>query len=68
MIESTESAQSTSNAGSGAEIAGRLAAALPAILAVLLGLFVLWGVGFAGADLLHNVAHDTRHGLAFPCH
>lgn len=44
------------------------AAAVPALLAALLGAFILLGVGFAGADLLHSAAHDTRHGLAFPCH
>ena len=46
----------------------RLTVALPAILAILFGLLLLYGTGFAGADLLHNAAHDARHGLAFPCH
>lgn len=36
--------------------------------ALLLGLFLIFGVGFAHADLLHNAAHDGRHSLAFPCH
>ncbi len=38
--------------------------------AVLLGLFILYGVGFAlgQGDVLHNAAHDTRHTLVFPCH
>ena len=36
--------------------------------AVLLGTFIILGIGFAGADVLHNAAHDMRHGLAFPCH
>jgi cobalt transporter subunit CbtB len=39
-----------------------------AVLAALLGLFVLWGVGFSHIPVLHNAAHDTRHSLAFPCH
>ena len=39
-----------------------------AALAGLLGLFLVWGVGFAPIALLHNAAHDTRHSLAFPCH
>jgi len=39
-----------------------------AALAVLLGLFLLWGVGFSHIPVLHNAAHDTRHSLAFPCH
>ena len=37
-------------------------------LAALLGLLVLWGVGFSHIPVLHNAAHDTRHSLAFPCH
>jgi cobalt transporter subunit CbtB len=24
--------------------------------------------GFAHPQVLHNGAHDTRHGLSFPCH
>ncbi len=52
-------------AGQTERVAGSAAAA---VLAALLGVFILIGVGFAGADLLHNAAHDTRHALAFPCH
>jgi cobalt transporter subunit CbtB len=36
--------------------------------AVLTGVFILAAVGFAGPEVLHNAAHDIRHGLAFPCH
>lgn len=39
-----------------------------AICALLLGIFVVLMVGFAGASVLHESAHDTRHSLAFPCH
>ncbi len=39
-----------------------------ATAAVLLGLFILFGVGFAGASTIHNAAHDSRHSFAFPCH
>ena len=43
--------------------------ALPAAaLAALLGLFLIWGVGFSPIEAVHNAAHDTRHSLAFPCH
>jgi cobalt transporter subunit CbtB len=42
--------------------------ALPAVVAVLLGIFVLFGVGFAGPTTIHNAAHDSRHSFAFPCH
>ena len=39
-----------------------------AAFAVALGLFLLWGVGFAAVPALHNAAHDTRHSMSFPCH
>jgi cobalt transporter subunit CbtB len=39
-----------------------------ALVAGLLGIFLIWGVGFAEADRLHDAAHDSRHSLAFPCH
>jgi cobalt transporter subunit CbtB len=51
-----------------ASIAGRVAVAAPAVVALLAGVFLLWAAGFAGSNLLHEVAHDTRHGLSFPCH
>lgn len=37
-------------------------------LALLLGLTLLVGTGFAGDYRLHNSAHDTRHAMGFPCH
>ncbi len=40
----------------------------PAVLAIVLGIFILYGVGFAQPQLLHDAAHDTRHAFAFPCH
>ena len=36
--------------------------------ALLLGVFIIFGMGFAGAEVMHNAAHDMRHGIAFPCH
>ena len=45
------------------------AAVLPVVLTTaLLGAFVIFGVGFAHSDILHNAAHDTRHATGFPCH
>ena len=38
------------------------------VVLALLGIFVIWGVGFAQSDTLHNAAHDSRHSMAFPCH
>ncbi len=39
-----------------------------AIAALLLGTFVVFIVGFAGASVLHEAAHNIRHSIAFPCH
>ena len=36
--------------------------------ALLFGVFVVFVAGFAGASVLHEAAHNTRHSLAFPCH
>jgi cobalt transporter subunit CbtB len=39
----------------------------PALFAALLGIVILYGVGFAPLEA-HNAAHDARHSAAFPCH
>ena len=44
------------------------AKAMPALVAALLGMFMLYGVVFAGPQALHNAAHDSRHAFSFPCH
>ncbi|WP_448206322.1 CbtB domain-containing protein [Azospirillum sp. sgz302134] len=36
--------------------------------AMLLGAFILFGVGFAQPQTIHDAAHDGRHSFAFPCH
>jgi len=41
---------------------------MAAVAAGLLGLVLVWGVGFAGPAAVHNAAHDSRHALVFPCH
>jgi len=46
----------------------RSEAKLAATIAFAIGAFLVFGVGFAHPDALHNAAHDTRHALAFPCH
>ena len=38
------------------------------LAAIALGLAVLYVVGFAGPERIHNAAHDARHSLNFPCH
>ncbi len=37
-------------------------------LSATLGLFLIWGVGFAGPQSIHDATHDARHSIAFPCH
>ncbi len=41
---------------------------LPAMLAGMLGLALLYTAGFAETAQLHNAAHDGRHSASFPCH
>ena len=41
---------------------------VPAVLALVFGLFLILGSGFAGSETLHSAAHDSRHSFAFPCH
>ena len=56
------------NAASVASVAARSSAATQALLAALLGLVLIWGVGFSHISVFHNAAHDTRHSNGFPCH
>jgi cobalt transporter subunit CbtB len=32
------------------------------------GSLMVFGVGLAQDDRMHNAAHDTRHAIGFPCH
>jgi cobalt transporter subunit CbtB len=41
---------------------------LIAVLGAVFGLFLIYGVGFAHPEAIHNAAHDSRHSFAFPCH
>lgn len=59
--------KTTTNSRTGTAQAAR-AAALPVFFAALLGVFLIWGVGFSHSTALHNAGHDTRHSNAFPCH
>jgi cobalt transporter subunit CbtB len=42
--------------------------ALPALLALILGVGLIFAAGFAWPSALHNATHDTRHALGLPCH
>lgn len=46
----------------------RQATVLSAVLTIMLGAFVLFGVALAQPAALHNAAHDARHAFSFPCH
>ena len=48
--------------------AAKTTASLPAILAMIFGVFMVFGTGFAQPTTMHNAAHDGRHAFAFPCH
>ena len=41
---------------------------IAAVLGLMVGTFLIIGVGFAHPEAIHNAAHDTRHTTAFPCH
>ena len=40
----------------------------PALLALVIGLVVVFGAGFAAPSAIHNAVHDTRHAFGLPCH
>ncbi|HZT50700.1 MAG TPA: CbtB-domain containing protein [Stellaceae bacterium] len=44
-----------------------LAAALPAVMALLVGAFLVLAAGFSPIAVIHNATHDARHAM-FPCH
>ena len=41
---------------------------LAVLLIAILGSVLVFAAGFAGADVLHNATHDSRHSTGFPCH
>jgi cobalt transporter subunit CbtB len=45
-----------------------LARVVPIFAALLLGAFIVGGVGFSHIAAVHNAAHDYRHSMNFPCH
>ncbi|HMB75371.1 MAG TPA: CbtB domain-containing protein [Kiloniellaceae bacterium] len=65
MHKNSKVREAVGQSGVGVELQTRMAAV---VVAALLGVFLLWGVGFAQPQVLHNAAHDARHAFAFPCH
>jgi cobalt transporter subunit CbtB len=51
-----------------AKLNRRAVALAAAMIVAMFGAVFVYGVGFAGADVLHNAAHDARHANNFPCH
>jgi len=51
-----------------AKLNSRNAALAAAMMLAVFGAVFVYGIGFAGADVLHNAAHDARHANNFPCH
>ena len=54
----TIAAPTTTSASTLAQIGG----------ALLLGLVMLYAVGFSDVSVAHNAAHDVRHANGRPCH
>lgn len=51
-----------------AGVARALSVPWNAVAAIVLGFAIIYAVGFASPETIHNAAHDTRHSLNFPCH
>jgi cobalt transporter subunit CbtB len=51
-----------------AKLNKRAAALAAAMIVAVFGAVFVYGIGFAGAEVLHNAAHDARHANNFPCH
>jgi len=68
MSLSTSSAEQTARQASVSQTPSLSRTLGAAVAAGLLGVFILFGVGFAGPSTIHNAAHDSRHSFAFPCH
>lgn len=51
-----------------AKLSARTAALAAAMMLAVFGAVFVYGIGFAGANVLHSAAHDARHANNFPCH
>ena len=52
----------------GADAALHVHSVVAALGAIVLGLLLLAGVALAHTAVLHDSAHDARHGIIAPCH
>jgi cobalt transporter subunit CbtB len=60
--------QAQTNKLTASHVSTRTDALKGALMAAVLGVVMVWGVGFSQIEAVHNTAHDTRHANAFPCH
>jgi len=58
----------SSSAQAGAPPVARRSAVAAALGAAVLGVVILFGLGFSHISVAHNAAHDARHAAGFPCH
>ena len=42
--------------------------AMAPLYAAILGVLLVYSIGFAQTEEIHNGAHDARHSAGFPCH
>jgi cobalt transporter subunit CbtB len=56
----------TQSVGISVELSDRRRAA--GIASLIIGIFLVFGVGLSHIAAAHNAAHDTRHAIGFPCH
>ena len=58
----------TERTTTGVAAADQATAKLPAVMALIIGVFMVFGTGLANSSTLHDAAHDVRHAFSFPCH
>ena len=51
-----------------ARVEAQASTTVKALVAMMLGIFLVGTAGFSSIQAVHNAAHDTRHSSAFPCH
>lgn len=58
----------TTAAVTGLKVTERSEVLRAALVALVLGLGLIFLTGFSHPEVIHNAAHDVRHSLSFPCH
>ena len=68
MATSNSGPAAAAQAQAGLLTKDRAEALRAAFIAAIIGGGLIFLTGFAHSQTIHNGAHDTRHGLSFPCH